>query len=401
METDVSIVGGGMAGVLAAYELSRRGFKVALFEKDAIGGGATRYTTAFLTESIDTDFSDLIKDLGAGRARTVIEAHRDAISFVETIATEESIDCDFRRCSNYIFATKEKDLEVLRKETEAAKTLGVEASLKHDDSLGFKNFGYMEIGNQAKFHPLKFLSGVLEAAEKSDAKLFGNTEVTDIALSEDNQGVTIETNQGTVRSRFAFVATYEPFDKPLSLYFKKGFYTSYVFELAIPKGVFLEATYEDTENPYHYFRIDPDGAVDRMILGGEDHRSQVLIDPEKNFSALESYIKEIASHLEYSILRKWSGPILEPIDGRAYIGRRSPDDRILYAFGFSGNGMTYSAISARMIADIIERGGSPLEDVYGAGRLPDAASLLTKAKDYTEELFKGAGKNMFEDTEKE
>ena len=74
---------------------------------------------------------------------------------------------------------------------------------------------------------------------------------------------------------------------------KKGMYKSYIIELQIPKGRIKEAIYQDMKNPYHYFRIDPQGDYDRVILGGEDHRAELRINPDKNYEALTDYAKTL------------------------------------------------------------------------------------------------------------
>jgi glycine/D-amino acid oxidase-like deaminating enzyme len=121
-------------------------------------------------------------------------------------------------------------------------------------------------------------------------------------------------------------------------------YKSYVYEVRIPRGLIKEGTYEDCNNPYHYFRVDRQAKYDRMIIGGEDNRKEIAVDDRKNFKALEEYLTELLKGKRYTIVRKWTGPILEPSDGLALIGKfRSVQ---LIATAFSGNGMTYSGIAA-------------------------------------------------------
>src|SRR6185436_4626270 len=98
-------------------------------------------------------------------------------------------------------------------------------------------------------------------------------------------------------------------------------------------------------------RIDPSADQDRMIIGGEDIKSIVKMDPEKNFAALEEYLSKILKGHNYEITKKWIGPILEPSDGLALIGRMSNHEFV--ASAFSGNGMTYSAISAMILKDLV------------------------------------------------
>jgi glycine/D-amino acid oxidase-like deaminating enzyme len=392
--TEVVIIGGGLAGVISAYLLAKAGKKVVLLEKSELGGGATEYTTAFLTQSIDTDFSDLIKTFGKDAAKKVVDSHQSAIDLIEKIAADENINCDFMRCQNITYALSERDYKTLEDEYDAAKELGIKISKEPSHSkLPFKNYGYIAIDNQAKFHPLKFLYSVAAAAKKYGAEIYEQTEVKEIEQLDDGR-VQVTTRRGTVQADWAIVTTYEPFNKPLRLYFKKAFYESYVFELEIPPAIIPEAIYEDTDNPYNYFRVDrADGGKDRVIVGGQDHRSDIKVHPSKNFKALEDYIKDTFGHIEYKITRKWRGPILEPVDGLAFIGSMS-HDRILYAMAFSGNGMTYSGIAAQIFADTIRGVENEYAQVYRAERIPKLKALMVKGRDYGEELIRGAAVNV-------
>src|SRR5690606_27255689 len=150
----------------------------------------------------------------------------------------------------------------------------------------------------------------------------------------------VKIRRGEVSTLWAVSATYQPFGQPAGLFFKKGMYVSYVLELQIPKDALKEGIYEDTQNPYHYFRVDSGSRHERMIVGGEDHLSEIPINTHKPLLVLRDYVRAHFGHLKYKIVREWSGPILEPVDGKAFIGKHK-HPRVLYAFGFSGNGMTY------------------------------------------------------------
>ncbi len=387
LSIDIAVIGGGLCGALSTYLISKSDKKVALIEKDTIGSGATGATTAFLTQSIDTDFTDLITMLGEEKAELVTDSHRDAIDCIERIIKEENIDCDFVRCSNYIYTDTEKDIAMLRKEYEAMKKLGVHAAFKKFGDLGITNTAYIEVFNQAKFQPLKFIRGILDAAEKNGALIFEQTEAREIF-----DGHRIHTPLGDIRAGWIISATYEPFKNPPGLFFKKGMYVSYVYEITLKHSDIVEGTYEDTDNPYHYFRVDKQKNSTRVIVGGEDHRQDIPVDIEKNFKALREFIDTTFPNKEYAVVRQWSGPILEPIDGLAFIGS-DKEKRTLYALGFSGNGMTYSAIAATLFRDIILGKDNPWISLYRADRISSLKSLALKGRDYIEELFRGAIRN--------
>ena len=49
IRADVAVIGGGMAGILAAYTLEREGVHTVVLEAEQIGGGQTKNTTAKIT----------------------------------------------------------------------------------------------------------------------------------------------------------------------------------------------------------------------------------------------------------------------------------------------------------------------------------------------------------------
>ncbi len=420
IEADVCIVGGGLTGIVTAYMLAESRTRVVLIDKGHIGNGATGATTGFLTEVIDTRLAELISMVGVQNAAAIVESHRQAVSAVETIVRTENLDCDFMRCANIMYARSEKEHALLHKEFEAGVRLGIPMALG-EAALAFTHHGYIAISRQAKFHPLRYLYALAKRAEEKGVQLYqrtkalalekpvrredggdglftqhlaGNVLPQDQMSLEQGAGFTVKTENGEVRAKHVILATYEPFTKPLSLYFKKAFYTSYVFEASIPSGAVPEGTYEDLGNPYHYFRVDKGDGHDRLIFGGEDHRSDIPAGAERSFEALASHARELFPALPLTFVRKWHGCILESVDGLPYIGTFG-DERLLVAMAFSGNGMTYAHIAARMFADHLSGKPMPWKDIYAPERIPKIRSLAFKGRDYAEELWGGAITNFF------
>ena len=384
LEADVVIIGAGLVGVLNAYFLSKAGLKVIVLEKDkAILRHKTLFTTAFITKEIDTDFSRLESFLGRKKAKLVWQSGEDAIGIFASLAAEENIDCEFTPVSSYTYAKDKKEFEDLKKEYQIIKDAEMDISLKE---LNFPNAGFWELPHQAKFHPIKFAARVAELAEKSGVKFYTNSEVLEV-----KDGIA-KTKDAQVKAKDILIATYRPLIHK-GTHFKKGMYVTYMYELQIPRGLIPEAIYQDMHEPYHYFRIDPKGEYDRMIVGGEDHRVEIKMDKDKNFKALLEYVKTVLGDKEFTIVRKWTGGILESIDGLPFIGEI--DKHLYVATAFSGTGMTYSAISAMIIRDLILKKENPYIDLYNPKRIPNLKSLLIKGKDYLSILYGGAIKNIF------
>ena len=204
------------------------------------------------------------------------------------------------------FYKRPKDLNFLKKEVKAIQSFGLDIKFKQDDKLGFPNDGYFELKNQAKFHPLKFLFALAKKASENGGLIFEHTPAQSIS---SNSPYIVKTPGGQIQAKSVILATYSPFNKPLELFFKQGKYISYIIDSKIPKGRLPEGIYEDFEEPYHYFRLDTQKDHNHLILGGEDHRKELKIDPNRNFNALIEFFGELFPDLELKLVRKWQGPI--------------------------------------------------------------------------------------------
>jgi len=392
IQTEVAIVGGGLAGIVTAYLLARARKKVVLLERHEIGSGVTAYTTAFLTQVVDTAFSDLQKMFGPKKAELVWESGATAIATLEEIIKREKIECDFERCSAHIYArTERREFSELKKEEEAAHAAGFAAQLSQKTDLSFSHIGCLTIPEQAKFHPLKFLHALAQKAVESGAEIYEHTAASE--LSETGP-VEITTKNGfTVAAQDVITTTYESFQNPKATHFKKGMYRSYVLEVEFPKASFPEGLYWDMSRPYSYFRIDRKDDHDRMILGGADHRAEIPVSKEKNFHALEERLAKIAQGKSYKITRKWDGPILESSDGLPLIGAYA--SHRYTATAFSGNGMTYSVVAALLFRDLLTDQKNPWTSLYAPKRKLKLSALYRKGVDYIQEFFGGAVRNLW------
>src|SRR5690606_39936411 len=69
LETDVVVVGGGIAGLSVAYMLSRAGRKCVVIERNEIGIGHTGLSNAHLADALDGRYFQLQKIYGTENAK--------------------------------------------------------------------------------------------------------------------------------------------------------------------------------------------------------------------------------------------------------------------------------------------------------------------------------------------
>ena len=78
------------------------------------------------------------------------------------------------------------------------------------------------------------------------------------------------------------------------------------------------------------------------------------------------------------VVNQWSGQVFEPSDGLAFIGRNPGEKRVYIVSGGSGNGMTYGAVAAELLSDLIEAKPNVLEKLYDPSRKPTSLNALSE-----------------------
>jgi nitrite reductase/ring-hydroxylating ferredoxin subunit len=183
----------------------------------------------------------------------------------------------------------------------------------------------------------------------------------------------------------------------VAIHTKQAPYVTYVIGVAVPKDSVTRALYWDTGDPYHYVRLQKaDGnSHDVLIVGGEDHKTGQANDGEERFQRLEQWTRERFSNAR-DVQFRWSGQVMEPVDGVAFIGRNPLDeDNIYIATGDSGQGMTHGTIAGMLLTDLIQGRENKWEDLYSPSRirlrsLPEYASEnINVAGQYTDYVTAG------------
>jgi len=395
LETDVVIIGGGMAGISIAYRLTMLGKKVVLVEDGAIGSGESGRTTAHLVAALDDRYYHLEKVFGKEGIRHIADSHRTAIDTIEQIIQTEGIVCDFERVTGYLFLHPSDKADSLEKEYEATREAGLDVTLL-DAVPGLPQVGPgLAFANQAQFHPLKYLHGLCNAITANGGKIFTSTK----AESIDHTGIV--TDQGMrVHAGFVVVATNSPVNDKYAIHLKQFAYRTYVIGGLVAKDSIPHALWWDTGDyhtnasipPYHYVRIQPyDEKHDLLICGGEDHATGLAfaepITDEERYRHLESWVRGKFNIEE--IIYRWSGQVMEPMDSLAYIGRNPGDkDNVFIVTGDSGNGLTHATIAALLIPDLILGQVNPWKKIYDPQRFKYFRSGKTWIKEFAGGLFR-------------
>lgn len=354
---DVCVIGAGIAGMTAAYLLAKEGNSVVVLEDGPIGGGATGRTTAHLSSGLDDGYREYERLHGPEGARIAAESATAAIDLIERNVREEEIDCDFTRLDAYLFNAPGKPQEVLDRELEAAHRAGLTnvERLPRAPLEPFNTGVCLRFPNQGQFHPLKYLAGLEKGIVRHGGRIHCHSHARHIRGGTDAH---VETSDGHKVSAGALVvATNAPVNDLVAIHAKQAAHRSYVIGARVTRNSVPLALYWDTAEPYHYARlqrIEQDGeAVDYLIVGGEDHRTGHESDHEERFTRLEQWTRAHFPTME-SVDFRWSGQILEPVDGLPFLGRNPNDaDNVYIITGDSGDGMVNATMGAILVTDLV------------------------------------------------
>jgi len=382
VDADVVIIGAGIAGLTTAYLLSHEGKSVIVLDSGPIISGETERTTAHLASAIDDRFFELERMHGGEGAKLAAESHAAAIDFIEGLVRKEKIDCGFERLDGYLFAPGGESTDVLEAELAAAHRAGLTHATMVDRAPlpSFNTGRALRFPNQGQFHPLRYLSAVADAIVRTGGKIYAHTHVVNI---EGGAHARVRTESGQViTARSVVVTTNSPINDRVVIHTKQSPYRTYVVGFRVRRGAIPKALYWDTLDPYHYARLTAGSADDHevLIVGGEDHRTGQAHDADERYQRLEQWTRERFPVEEVEF--RWSGQVMEPVDGLAFIGRNPLDsDNVYIATGDSGQGMTHGTIAGIIITDLILGRENPWARLYEPARASGVRDLGEFVKD--------------------
>ncbi|MDO5518289.1 MAG: FAD-binding oxidoreductase, partial [Clostridium sp.] len=364
LETDVLIVGAGIAGVLIGYYLKDSGKKVVLIDSKEAFSGNTKNTTAKITSQHDLIYSKLISEFGEEKARHYAYANELAIKKYKEIIEEKNIDCDFEEKSAYVYSIH--DIDKIREEVEAAKIVGIDAEFVDKTELPFKVNGAVKFNKQAQFNPLKFLSVISE-----ELTIYENT--TAIEIGENK----VVTDKGTITAEHIVIATHYPIMNAPGYYFLK-MHQERSYVLGLENAGTLDGMYLDMDKGGYSFRT----YKNFILLGGISQRTGEN-DKGEGYEKLRRGAKVIYPQAKERYY--WSAQDCMTIDGIPYIGRYSEKTPNIYvATGFNKWGMTSSMVSAMIISDMICGIENDFCDIFSPKRFDLSSSVKNIAKDMSE-----------------
>lgn len=355
IQTDILVIGGGLAGLLCAYFLHTDGADVTLVESGKICGGISGNTTAKITSQHGAVYNDLINRFGVQKAKLYLEANEMALAEYRRMCRH--IDCDFEEKSAYVYA--KNSIAKIEKEAEALNILGFNADLVTDIPLPFPIAGAIRFKNQAQFNPLKFAYSVSKGL-----KIYEHTKVREL------KGTTAVTDMGNITANKIIVATHFPFINKHGSYFMK-LYQDRSYVIALSNAQNVDGMYIDEAEHGLSFR----NYGDLLLLGGGGHRTG---KPGGNYDELRAFARKYYPQAKEKYY--WAAQDCMTLDGVPYIGHYSAQTENLFvATGFNKWGMTSSMVAAQILCDLVQNRSNKYADLFSPSRTMLRPKLLSNA----------------------
>ncbi len=370
-ETEIAVIGAGMAGLLIAHMLQEAGFRTLVLEADRIAGGQTRNTTAKITSQHGLFYHKLIQTMGTSSARAYAAANEAAIAEFRRLIQERSIDCEFEELRAYLYGS---DREALQAEAESASSLGLPATFVDAPSLPFPVSGVVCFDGQAQFHPLKFLKAL-----SAELTIYEKTRVSHV---EENR---ILTDRGIVTAEKILFACHYPFVNFPGMYFAR-MHQERSYVLALEHASNLEGMWIGADENSYSFR----NAGRYLLLGGGGHRCG-----ENSIGGRYEALRERAKAWFPGSreIAHWSAQDCVTVDDVPYIGRYADSRPNWYvATGFRKWGMTSSMVAALVLRDLLTGKSNPAAAVFAPERF-DLKSIVGIVKEGAQ-AAKGMGRRL-------
>ena len=372
---DIVIVGAGITGAFIAERLSRSEQSILVLDRHEPQRASTAASTALLQWEIDAPLIELEQRLGFKEAAAIYRRSLRAVGEIGALVRRYALPCRFAERRSLYLAGNALDLSDLREEHRLRSSAGIEGRLLDAASLkaesGLDRDGALLYGGSAEAHPIDLANGLMQVAIGRGARVASPVEVVAYESSAC-EGITLATRDGLeVHGKILILANgYEMPDFVRAARHTLHSTWALATEPQSPAALWPGcALIWEASEPYLYLRTTQDR---RIVVGGEDEdltdaEKRDALTPEK-IATLRKKLSRLIPAASIEVAAAWSGFFGETDDGLPLIGRVPGRPRMFAAFGYGGNGITFSAMAAAMLEPLIAGGRDRFEEAFALDR---------------------------------
>lgn len=353
---DVLVVGAGITGALAAEHLTALGHDVCIVDRETPGLGSTAASTAMLLWEIDKPLLTLSAIYGFDRAAAIYRQSLAAVTGLAELVLSTQIACAFRPRQSLYLAAGQNGARHLLAEHELRERAGLPGVFLDYRTLraeyGFDREAALLSPGAADTDPLCLAHGLVAHAVAHGAAVFAD-DVTGYESSR-RRAMAMTASGHTIEADWIVLAT----GYAMPDFVKSDLHgISSSWALATPPqppdGLWRDGVLIwEAATDYLYARTTADG---RIVIGGED--DDRIVEPEPRDACTPAKAETLLAKLKHlqpaataTADYRWSGAFGTTRDGLPLIGVVPGHPRLLAAYGYGGNGITFSYLASRLLA---------------------------------------------------
>jgi glycine/D-amino acid oxidase-like deaminating enzyme len=374
IRTDVVIVGSGITGSFIAERLTRSGRGVVVLDRNEPQSASTAASTALLQWEIDAPMLKLEERLGFDASAAVYRHSIRSVQGIAALVAHFGVNCGFAHRKSLYLAGTELDAGDLREELRLRARAGIDGAFLSAAELalryGFQRDAALEHSGSAEADPVALARGLMSLALARGARLYSPAQV--VAYDASTLSASVMTREGfSVEAELLVLAN--GYEMPPFVQADAGRISS-TWALATkpqprsalwPGGTLVW----EASDPYFYMRSTPPHEI---IIGGEDEPSADAESRDRQIpTKVEHLLRKLSALIpdaRLDVETAWAGFFSETEDGLPLIGPVPGLPRCYSAFGYGGNGITFSALAASMITKFIANDRHPLAEIVAIDR---------------------------------
>lgn len=354
-ETDVCIVGGGLAGVSTALELVRRGRRVALVEANRIGWGASGRNGGFVGIGFAQDMNGILRKAGPERAARLWALSVEGMEAVKANIAEFGLT-DAQPVPGVMWMARHDNLAGYSAYSDAlARTIGFETEVLDRDAIRnmlVTDAYFCGVLDRRSFHmhPLNYINGLALAVQGLGGRLFEESCATSVA--REGAGWRVGTAGGSVLAR-EVVLCGGGYTDSLVPALKRAYLpiaTYVVVTEAAPErlaeAIRTPVALGDDRRASDYYRLIEGGQ--RLLWGGRI--TARTAEPGRLAELLRADMVSVYPQLDgIKVETAWSGLMSYATHFMPQVGALEPG--LWHATAFGGHGLNTTAAAGRVLAE--------------------------------------------------
>ena len=357
-----------------AERLTRRGLKVVILDRLQPERASTAASTALLLWETDAPLRELEDRLGFDGAAAVYRRTHDAVREIAGLVAALGIDCGFAPRDSLYLAGDRLDSADLREELGLRRAAGLPGVLLDPGGvarLGLRAEAALCSAGAAQADPVALASGLMKTAQARGALLLSPLEA--VAYDAFASGIAVATDRGTQITGQALILATGYDMPPFVPSTAHRLLSTWVVATAPLPPEFLwpgAALVWEASDPYLYMRTTSDR---RLIAGGADApvveaAARDALTARKVGELLQRVAARFRPIAPSQLAYVWSGVFGETSDALPLIGALPGMPGCYAAFGYGGNGITFSAIAAEMIDRLMRGKVDPHQEAFALDR---------------------------------